>query len=339
MMRLRLLVVLGVVGLMLVSAPMATAATPAYRANDYGDGNVLNILPPGSAGTANLVQAGPWLPIPNNPLPKTYPPHFHDQYDMYQNLLYGYNGLQDPGLSSFYKDASFGVLPQDIARAYSPANAPGGVTVLRDKQFGVPHVYGATTVSMAYGAGYATAEDRLFMIDVLRHYGRGHLSELVGPSCGDEQMDHDQLLLTGYTQRDKENQLAYIDSLGTLGHDARQMIHSYVMGINQYISEALLNPTKLPVEYPLATAGLPAKWQDSDIIDIASLVGASLARAAATRSPAATCSSSCSRSSLETAARMPTRCSRTFTPSTTPTRQPLSPTRPFPTTDSCRRAT
>jgi acyl-homoserine lactone acylase PvdQ len=270
-MRRRVLVVLGIVALTFVSAPMAAADAPAYRSNDYG--NVLNVLPPGSAGNANAVQAAPWLPVPGNPLPKTYPPHFNDQFGMYQDLLYGYGGLQDSGLSSFYKDASFGVQPQDIERVYSPANAPGALTILRDKSFGVPHVYGDSTTSMAYGAGYATAEDRLFMIDVLRHYGRGHLSELVGPSCGNEQMDHDQLQLTGYTQQDKDNQLAYIDTLGPIGHEGRQMIHAYVAGINQYITEALLDPNKMPVEYPVATLGPPGLWQDSDIIDIASLVG------------------------------------------------------------------
>ena len=127
---------------------------------------------------------------------------------------------------------------------------------------------------MAYGAGYATAEDRLFMIDVLRHYGSGHLSELVGPACGNEQKDHDQLQLTGYTQADKDAQLAHIATLGALGQEGRTMIHSYVEGINQYISEALADPVnKLPAEYPAATLGLPQTWQDSDIIDIASLVG------------------------------------------------------------------
>jgi acyl-homoserine lactone acylase PvdQ len=254
-----------------MTASMASADAPVYRANDYG--NVLNVLPPGSAGNANAVQAAPWLPVPGNPLPKTYPPHFNDQYGMYQDLLYGSGSLQDSGLSSFYKDASFGVQPQDIERAYTPANAPSAVTILRDKAFGVPHVYGDSSVSLAYGAGYATAEDRLFMIDVLRHYGRGHLTELVGPSCGNEQMDHDQLQLTGYTQQDKDNQLAYIDTLGPLGHEGRQMIHAYVAGINQYVTEALLDPNKMPVEYPLATLGPPGLWQDSDVIDIASLVG------------------------------------------------------------------
>src|SRR3979411_898992 len=122
-MRPRRLGALIAVAMTWMPASMASADAPAYRSNDYG--NVLNVLPPGSAGNANAVQAAPWLPVPGNPLPKTYPPHFNDQCGMYQALLYGYGGLQDSGLSGFYKDASFGVQPQDIERVYSPANAPG----------------------------------------------------------------------------------------------------------------------------------------------------------------------------------------------------------------------
>ena len=253
----------------IVAAAPALADAPTYRANDYG--NVLNILPAGEAGNANLLQAAPWLP--SSILPKNYPAHFHDQYDMYQNVLYGYPTLTDGGLTTYYKDASFGVQPADIESTTMPAGAPAPVTIYRDKQFGVPHIYGDTTESMAYGAGYATAQDRLFMIDVLRYYGRGHLSELIGPSCSDMAMDHDQLQLTGYTQADKDAQLAYIDSLGPLGHEGRVMVHSYVQGINRFIADAELNPSLLPAEYPLATGGLPGTWQDTDVIDIASLVG------------------------------------------------------------------
>ena len=52
---------------------------------------------------------------------------------------------------------------------------------------------------MAFGAGYAQAEDRLFLMDVLRHYGEGTLASFLGSSCDFEQMDHDQLLLRAYT--------------------------------------------------------------------------------------------------------------------------------------------
>jgi hypothetical protein len=75
-------------------------------------------------------------------------------------------------LRHFYKDATFGVRPVDTDKRYSPRE---DVTILRDKQFGVPHVYGKTRRGTMFGAGYAGAEDRLFLMDVLRHAGRAEL--------------------------------------------------------------------------------------------------------------------------------------------------------------------
>jgi Penicillin amidase len=54
------------------------------------------------------------------------------------------------------------------------------VTITRDRGFGVLHVYGKTRSGTMFGAGYAGAEDRLFLMDVLRHAGRAELSEFLG---------------------------------------------------------------------------------------------------------------------------------------------------------------
>ena len=86
--------------------------------------------------------------------------------------------------------------PADID-AHRGARRPAS-TIYRDTH-DVPHVYGDTDQTMAFGAGYAQAEDRLFLMDVLRHYGEGTLASFLGGSCEFEQMDHDQLLLSPYT--------------------------------------------------------------------------------------------------------------------------------------------
>ena len=43
-------------------------------------------------------------------------------------------------------------------------------------------------------------------------------------------------------------------------------------GVNQYISEARSDPSKLPAEYP-ALGKLPADWKGTDTVAIASLIG------------------------------------------------------------------
>ena len=50
------------------------------------------------------------------------------------------------------------------------------MTITRDKSYGVPHIYGSTREGVMFGTGYAAAEDRLFLIDVLRHAARAELS-------------------------------------------------------------------------------------------------------------------------------------------------------------------
>lgn len=79
---------------------------------------------------------------------------------MYSDLIYSAPGLMEGQLSSFYKDASFGVPENDIARVYTPAGAPN-VTVVRDRSFGVAHIFGTTRHDTMYAEGYTTAEDPL----------------------------------------------------------------------------------------------------------------------------------------------------------------------------------
>ena len=136
----------------------------------------------------------------------------------------------------------------------------------------VPHIYGATKDDVGFGAGYAAAENRLFQMDVLRHYGAGNLSSFLGPSCADEQMDHDSLLLGGYTTAQKQAQIDNNSTFGVLGTTLRSMVYSYVNGINAYVSATQTNPQLLPADYG-AAVGPPQPWSVTDIIDIATLVG------------------------------------------------------------------
>jgi acyl-homoserine lactone acylase PvdQ len=246
-------------------AASAHAAPPshAYRANDYADGRAMSILPPGENGLVNTTDLAQFE------LNGTRPPNSQDQLGKYDNLLYGHNGLADSGLSKYYNDESFGVRPADITRTEQP-NA--NVTIYRDKH-DVPHIYGNTDQSAAFGAGYAQAEDRLFLMDVLRNYGEGTLAQFLGSSCAFEQMDHDQLLLAPYT---KARAIAQVDNLpkeyGKQGALAKSMIYSYVDGVNAYIAAAKTNPSLMPADY-VAAVGPPADWGVNDVVAIAGLIG------------------------------------------------------------------
>jgi acyl-homoserine lactone acylase PvdQ len=246
------------------SAGAASGPSTAYRANDYADGQAMNILPPGENGLANA------LDLVGFALGKR-PANSADQLPQYANLLYGSSTLTNANLTQYYNDASFGVPPGGVVRTETPAP---GVTIYRDSH-DVPHVYGTSDATMAIGAGYAQAEDRLFLMDVLRHYGEGTLASFLGASCAFEQMDHDQLLLSPYTVAQATAQVdALPGEYGAQGTLARTMIYNYVAGVNAYIKAALSHPNLLPGDYVAAVPDLlPQRWSVGDVVAIAGLIG------------------------------------------------------------------
>ena len=183
------------------AAASGAAAKPklpsrAYRAHDYAHGQAMSILPPGENGLVTPAQlAGVRdLERPGRRTARTS--------SASTRTCSTATGTSRTGqLGKYYDDESFGVRKKDVARTESPSDAsyPSGDVVIERDKLDIPHIYGATNEAASFGAGYAQAEDRLFLMDVLRHYGAGTLSTFIGPSCADEQMDHDQLLLAPYT--------------------------------------------------------------------------------------------------------------------------------------------
>ncbi len=223
---------------LLLAAPAAAQVQP-YGANDYG--GFRNILPPAQGKSVNGVELALFQST------GTMPSHFDDQRRMYGDLVYATPGLSAGQIPNFFKDSSFGVPPGEVERTYSPRP---GVTVLRDS-FGVPHIYGTTRANMMFGAGYVGAEDRLFFMDALRHAGRAQLSEFAGGA--NKAMDAEQWDVAPYTEADLQLQIDLADEVyGAEGILLRDDLSNYVAGINQYISEALIDPSKLPGEYPAA---------------------------------------------------------------------------------------
>src|SRR2546426_8023061 len=248
--------------LLLALAPPVRAQTDGHY-QDFGDARgFLNIVPPGQDGVLNgpeaiAAQGG------------TFPPHFMDQLGMYGDLVYNAPGLTEDRLLEFYKDASFGVRDDDIDRIYSPT---ASVTVIRDQSFGVPHIFGDTRYATMFAQGYTGAEDRLFLMDVLRHLGRGRLSEFLGGSQSDIDMDRSQIAIAPYKEADLTAQLVAIRDSGAEGQSGYMDLQAYTDGVNQYINEALMDASKMPAEYP-ALQQTPAPWKLEDAIAIASLVG------------------------------------------------------------------
>jgi acyl-homoserine lactone acylase PvdQ len=249
----------------LAFAGSALAAPPApYGTNDAG--GFRNVLPPGQNGTDNPFQLAQFQATDQRP------PHWDDQIPLYDGLVAASPGLTAADVPRFFKDATFGVQPENVERTYSPPGRPG-VTIIRDRQFGVPRIYGDTDEDVTFGAGYASAEDRLFLMDILRHTGRAQLSSFVGGARGNREQDRVQWSLAPYTEADLQRQIDLNARLyGADGARGVQLLNAYVAGINAYIAEARVNPAKMPGEYA-AFGKTPEDWRGTDIIAEASLVG------------------------------------------------------------------
>jgi acyl-homoserine lactone acylase PvdQ len=255
-----------IAGLFLLSygaSETSSQTAPDGHYQEFGDaGGFLNILPPGQDGVLN----GPEAIAAQGGV---YPPHVTDQLPMYGDLVYSTPGLDESRLQEFFKEASFGVHPDDIDRVYSPTS---DVVVIRDLSFGVPHIFGDTRYATMFAQGYTAAEDRLFLMDILRHLGRARLSEFLGASEANQEFDRDQLAVAPYQESDLTAQIQAIQDSGAEGQAGHEDLLAYVDGVNAYIDEATADPQKLPAEYP-ALQQTPETWIPEDTVAIASLVG------------------------------------------------------------------
>jgi acyl-homoserine lactone acylase PvdQ len=260
--RLAVMLATGAVALALAGSAAAAPPVQPYATNDAG--GFRNVLPSGENGLDNAQQLAEFQ------LTGAYPPHYMDQLPLYANLLHGSPTLTHEQISGYYKDATFGVKEGDLASSTSPRS---DVTIARDSGFGVPHVYGSTRAGVMFGAGYAGAQDRLFLMDVLRHTGKAELSSFVGGSAGNRAMDQVQWTIAPYTEADLQSQLDNAPALyGAKGEQVVEDVLEFCAGINAYIAEARLDPNKLPAEYA-ALGKLPEEWTPTDVIAEASLIG------------------------------------------------------------------
>jgi len=140
------------------------------------------------------------------------------------------------------------------------------ILILRDN-FGVPHVFANTKGGLAFGAGYAMAQDRLWQADIFRRMAFGSLAEFGLASIND---DYETRSLA-YSREELRH---IFDTWVPIDPKARlkEMWSAYVDGVNLYISQALEalahgDPSLVPVEY--LAYGLPIEpWAIEDSVAI-----------------------------------------------------------------------
>ncbi|MFJ5031743.1 penicillin acylase family protein [Streptomyces sp. NPDC088560] len=260
-------------GLLSPLTQTAASAATATASNDYCGGRCSDILPPGENGNATLAQ------ILLNQAFGTQPSHAEDQLGPYANLASGYKGLTDATINNFFNDSSFGVPSDQVASTENPAGR-SDVTIVRDKKAGVPHITGSTRYGTEFGAGYAAAEDRLWLMDVFRHVGRGQLTSFAGGAAANQGLEQEFYRNAPYTEADLQAQIDNaVARNGARGQQALADADAYLAGINSYI-DASDSGRYFPGEYdltghkdPITNAGTIDHFKITDLVALASVIG------------------------------------------------------------------
>jgi penicillin amidase len=128
------------------------------------------------------------------------------------------------------------------------------VNVTRDAH-GVPAIQAANLEDLFFAQGYVTAQDRLWQMDVMRRFGSGELSEILGEDT--LKIDREQRIL-GLRAAAKK-------SLGMASPRDRSYFDAYARGVNAFIAA---HSNALPIEFHILKYR-PKPWQAEDSIVIA----------------------------------------------------------------------
>ncbi|MFJ6572899.1 penicillin acylase family protein [Streptomyces sp. NPDC091292] len=255
---------------LLSPASQATAAAPPPN-DDYCLGQCSDILPPGANGNATLVE------ILGHQIFGTQPAHADDQLGPYDALSSGYPSLTDDALNTYFNDASFGVPSGQVASVTRPRD---DVTITRDKKYGIPHIKGTTRYGTEFGAGYAAGQDRMWLIDLFRHIGRGELTSFAGGALANQGLEQEFWPQAPYTEEDLQRQVDYLrERAGARGEQAMADAQAYIDGLNAYRTQSK-NGRYFPGEYVLTgkidsitNVGEIQPFKITDMIALASVVG------------------------------------------------------------------
>jgi penicillin amidase len=128
------------------------------------------------------------------------------------------------------------------------------VKITRDGH-GVPAIEAATLEDLFFAQGYVTAQDRLWQMDIMRRFGGGELSEILGEDT--IEIDREQRILGLRAAAWKSLQMASARD--------RSYFEAYAGGVNAFIES---HGNGLPIEFRILKYR-PKPWRPEDSIVIA----------------------------------------------------------------------
>src|SRR4051812_47695697 len=224
------IVMAGVAAALVMASTASAADPPAISVPKLG--HFRSVLAQGEGQQVNALEFGQYQATGSPPAT------FTNQQPLYVDIMPRASSLTASDLDVFYKPTDFGSMPGGIGATETPRP---GVTIYRDAKFGMAHIYGDTRADVMFGAGYATAEERLFMMDALRHAAKGTLAELTGPDGAE--MDRSQLTDQDFTDEELRKQFDDLPKrLGAEGQRGHEDVLGYIDGINARIAEDMTDP-------------------------------------------------------------------------------------------------
>ncbi len=142
----------------------------------------------------------------------------------------------------------------DYEGQHHVAGIHGRIEIFRDGS-AVPHIFADHLDDLAFGMGYAMAQDRLWQMDLFRRVAAGRLSEIFG----ERTLEVDRFSRVLGFRRDA------VQSLGSLSPEERSYLESFVKGINTYIGN---QPGERPIEFRVLGYA-PEPFTPGDIIALA----------------------------------------------------------------------
>jgi penicillin amidase len=159
------------------------------------------------------------------------------------------------GLCGVANDFQFSrAFAQQASRTITIPGLHGRLTVRRDER-GIPYIEATNDEDLYFGQGYATANDRLWQMDLMRRTARGELAEILGAGPNNAVIEQDKQHRTmGFAQE--------VDAeLAQASPQTRAVLAAYARGVNAYIDS--LDPKSLPPEFQILKYK-PRPWTPAD---------------------------------------------------------------------------
>ncbi len=203
----RVVLLLGLAALVL--GGVSAAAAPGH---DYA-AVALDVLPPGENGGV------------------TFDANTTDQAALYDGLTPLGDRVTNADLKRWFKPETLGLGGLKVVRT---ERLPYQGTVIQRDKWDVPHVTGKTQADVEYGAGWATAEDRGLLLQLIRGPARAAALDIPGIDPIGLALSGKTFVPSAQTEAFLAKQLDLLRAQGALGRHFVTLLQAYTAGINGY---------------------------------------------------------------------------------------------------------